>query len=1053
MAYKAFISYSHSADGKLAPALQVALERFAKPWHRMRAFRIFRDTTNLSVAPGLWPEIERALDDSEYLLFLASPEAAQSKWVKKEQTYWREKKDPSKLLIALTSGEIRWDDAAGDFDWRSTTAIPDVLRGAFSQEPLFLDFRNLPAGRLSVDDDVFLDHIATIAAPLHGRSKDEIFGEHIRQHRRTIRLAWSAIVALTFLLIAAVAAGVYATWQRGIAEERRLFAERETRVATAQRLAAQADAARTAYPQRSLLLGVEAMLIAMRQGERPDPAAEVAVRQGLALTGGHIVARHPRGGIASVAISPDDRWLVTGGDDEIVQVRDLSNSSAAPLDLIAADARNSIAPSSRHGTVYALAVSPDGGRLAAATNYGSLWIWDMARLTASPRTATSNNVWMRAAFSGDGNYLITEGNDGPFVWDLTRPDLQPTYPGSHDGNVMAMAIHPDRPQLITVDGSATVRYLDLQKLDAGPTLRPPPQLEERIPNGSKVSRAVMSRDARRLVTLHYNGTALVWDLEDQSAIPWSLPATTQSLQAMALSADGQRFVAMEQDGMLRAWDLRKAEPQPVVFKAQRRHPNTLNLRIEVTPDGERLLGAGLTEGSVWIWELSRPFAEPAVILGHEGGILVNRAFRADGRRFVTLGTDGTAREWDLVDPTTEPTALRGHSDAVHHMAISRDGRRLATATWGTTDTILRVWNPDLPAAAPVALTGQTRMVRGMAFSPDNRQLVVGLDLEDTRVWDLANPTRGFARLDGSRAKDVLVAPDGRLVTLEEDNRVHIRALADLKARPIVLEGPAVDAMALSPDGTRLATAGEDKAARVWDLDRLAAGPAVFAGHEDKVVTLAFSADGRRLATGSSDRTARVWNAADVKAPPIILRGHDKDDPSRASSHLGITTLAFTPDGRRLVTGSDDETARVWDLDHPERAPAVLRGHLAEVEAVAISPDGRRLVTMSNDPGEATGTSVRVWDLDNLGAEPLVLGPRPRIETMLVSPDGRSIIGGCDDGVVRLWSLLPSHLIDLAARVAGRNLTAAEWQQYFARDRAVAYRPTFSNLPVPAFPKP
>jgi hypothetical protein len=95
----------------------------------------------------------------------------------------------------------------------------------------------------------------------------------------------------------------------------------------------------------------------------------------------------------------------------------------------------------------------------------------------------------------------------------------------------------------------------------------------------------------------------------------------------------------------------------------------------------------------------------------------------------------------------------------------------------------------------------------------------------------------------------------------------------------------------------------------------------------------------------------------------------------------------------------------------------------------------------------------VWDLDNLGAEPLVLGPRPRIETMLVSPDGRSIIGGCDDGVVRLWSLLPSHLIDLAGRVAGRNLTAAEWQQYFARDRAVAYRPTFSSLPVPAFPKP
>lgn len=121
---KAFISYSHSADAKLAPALQASLQRFAKPWYRTRAFRIFRDTTNLSLAPELWPEIEHALAQSEFLLFLSSPEAAASKWVKKELTYWLEHKRPSTLLIILTEGDIAWDDAAADFDWSGQPRSP-----------------------------------------------------------------------------------------------------------------------------------------------------------------------------------------------------------------------------------------------------------------------------------------------------------------------------------------------------------------------------------------------------------------------------------------------------------------------------------------------------------------------------------------------------------------------------------------------------------------------------------------------------------------------------------------------------------------------------------------------------------------------------------------------------------------------------------------------------------------------------------------------------------------------------------------------------------------
>ena len=78
MKYKAFMSYSHAADGNLAPAVQSALHRFARPWYKLRSLRVFRDKTSLSATPELWPTIERALTESEYFLLFASPEAAQS---------------------------------------------------------------------------------------------------------------------------------------------------------------------------------------------------------------------------------------------------------------------------------------------------------------------------------------------------------------------------------------------------------------------------------------------------------------------------------------------------------------------------------------------------------------------------------------------------------------------------------------------------------------------------------------------------------------------------------------------------------------------------------------------------------------------------------------------------------------------------------------------------------------------------------------------------------------------------------------------------------------
>ena len=140
-AYNAFISYSQAADGKLAPALQEALHRFAKPWYSLRAVHVFRDTTNLSVNPHLWSSIQLALQNSEYLLLMASRTAAHSRWVPKELESFLEFSTPDKIILIQTDGELVWDEPTGNFDWTKTTALPELQQKIFPEEPLWIDLR------------------------------------------------------------------------------------------------------------------------------------------------------------------------------------------------------------------------------------------------------------------------------------------------------------------------------------------------------------------------------------------------------------------------------------------------------------------------------------------------------------------------------------------------------------------------------------------------------------------------------------------------------------------------------------------------------------------------------------------------------------------------------------------------------------------------------------------------------------------------------------------------------------------------------------------------
>ena len=268
--YNAFISYSHAADGQLAPALQSGLQRFAKPWYQFVRCTYLRDQTNLSLNPSLWSSIQTALDRSDWFIVLASPEAAASKWVDREIEYWLTRHPVERILIVLTEGTMTWDASPRAFDARTSSAVPPQLMHAFADEPLYLDLvwaHN--ETDLSLSHPRFREAVAGIASALSGRPKDEMIGEDVRQHQRVRRLTRSAIVALSVLTISSIMAAGVAVRERDIAEAQRARAVQENRVATARQLAAQSKSIMARYADQLPL----AVLLAL-ESARIQPTAE-----------------------------------------------------------------------------------------------------------------------------------------------------------------------------------------------------------------------------------------------------------------------------------------------------------------------------------------------------------------------------------------------------------------------------------------------------------------------------------------------------------------------------------------------------------------------------------------------------------------------------------------------------------------------------------------------------------------------------------------------------------------------------------------------------------
>ncbi|QTE03007.1 translocation protein TolB [Streptomyces cyanogenus] len=781
------------------------------------------------------------------------------------QAWINEARDRLRLHRQLTEAARTWDDLD-----RDPGALLRGTRLTAAEETFLLT---------DAESDLTAVEREFLTLSITGRRREQ------EAAGRTTRRLRQFTLALSVLLVLALAAGLIAWQQYGVSEQQRQQALTAQRVAVSRQLAAESDGLIGANPDLASLLAVQAY----RASPTREATASLFAAAMLPLQ--HRLTGHT-GSVESVAFSPDGHTLASGGVDG-VRLWDTATGKARAI-------------LKTSGSVESVAFSPDGHTLASGESEGKgqpfdgeVLLWDTA--TGKPRTALKTPSAVESvAFSRDGHTLASGGVDARVrLWDTATGKLRTTLEG-HTHTVESVAFSPDGHTLASSESGGKGEQSDGKVLlwDAAKgKLRT--TLKAHIGGAEAVA---FSRDGHTLASGGADAKVRLWDTAT-GKLRTTLKGHTDTVMGVAFSPDGHTLASGGGDQKVLLWD-----PATGRLRATLKGHTDIVESVAFSPDGRTLASTG-DDKTVRLWDTAP--GSPHATLQASGGVQ-SVAFSPDGRSLASGESDETAGEFDgeirLWDTATDKlrTTLHGHISAVETVAFSPDGRTLASGG-DDYDNAIRLW--DMPTGKlRTTLNGHLDTVLSVAFSPDGHTLASSGGDGKVLLWDM---TAGKLRTTLSGQSDILewsaesvaFSPDGNsLAGAADDGKLRLwdTRTGNLRTAIEPEVGRAVS-VAFSPDGRILASGWDDEKIRLWDT---ATGKlrATLNGHTGNIESLVFSPDGHTLASGGDDRTVRLWDIA-TGGLRTTLNGHTDT----------VKSLAFSPDGRTLASGGADEKVRLWDV--------------------------------------------------------------------------------------------------------------------------------------------
>jgi WD40 repeat protein len=714
-----------------------------------------------------------------------------------------------------------------------------------------------------------------------------------------------------------------------------------------------------------------------------------------------------RESVRCVRFAADGRHLLSSGHDNTVRWWDLS---AEPGVECLRTLRG------HGGWVRACRFAKSGAYAVSGAYDQQIKYWQLDAYAEQQTLSGHADAVLSAEFSPDGQRVVTAGRDHTArIWDLASGTSHVLDEG-HDYLMMNAVFLPDGAQILTAAFDNTVLKWDCRSRGQVAFAT-----ASRLKGAGRNGVLAVSPDGRWLLTAGDEFTAKVWNVATGD-LAQVLRGHRDTVTAVAFAPGGLLAFSGDAAGSCLLWR-RPAESEPwQLAHTLRGHRAGMSIQAACfTPDARRLLTAS-ADHTVAQWDVATGRESQDLVLGHPDSV-TRLALSPDGRLALTACADRIARLWDVRTARSrvlDSGEGRPRFEQIDGLAFSPDGRR-AVVLWGDARLAhVFTWpappSLDTPATRR-ALRGDLAAARSAEFSPDGRQLLTAGG-DQAYLWSI---DQELARVASFRPHGAVASasfsPDGRyVVTAGQKGAVKVWDTT-ASAATVVLKwdaahgGRPVRSAVFSPrvaDGApwHVLTAGDDAVARLWEVDVDAGEPrcvASFAGHGGPLNQAKFSPDAQWIVTASDDGTAAIWNVAQGEdQQPIVLRGH-----SRA-----VLSATFAPgsavDASRdmVVTGSDDNRALVWSLDYEQRTASIWSelsgGHTSGITSVACSPDGRRVLTGGRDH------LTRLWITEpGTSREVLTLTyHQGEVTAVAFSPQGDQVITAGEDGAAVVWPSQP-----------------------------------------------
>lgn len=665
--------------------------------------------------------------------------------------------------------------------------------------------------------------------------------------------------------------------------------------------------------------------------------------------------------VTRIVVTEDGQLLVAGGED-------------GSLRFLVLESGNELLH-----TVHdrqAIAVSPDGHRFLSVSEtveasgkwyrieVRDLWGCFLERTLSGHKSSIT-----RAVIFDDGRRAITASWDPSLnVWDLEAGCLLTTLVG-HKAAIYAVAVFPDGCRAVSGAWDKTVRIWDLQTGRESHIL---------IGHTQAVNAVAVCGSGDRVISGSDDGILKLWDAELGIEL-LTLTGHSDGISSIAVSPDGERALSGSGDNTLILWDLQTGHALRTLVG----HEGGGIMAVEIFAGGRLAISAG-ADSNLKIWDLEQG-AELRTLTAHVD-IVLGVTVVADGRKAVSNSADGTIRVWNL-DTVNTLAATRAHTGEVKAVAVHNNDKRAISVALLPTE--IRAW--DLATGKQIAplVQGIGPLDQVKLFSETERLQITSWKQHTRSIWNLASGDRfdsgsinpeqisGMTAMWIGRTRACFTGKDGLLVwDLPPTNRLRL----------LMPNLPEIHAMTVYADEKRALAAEGDGKVHVLDLETGQDSGGVRA-HNDIVLAIAVSIDDRHAVSGSKDGTVCLW---DLEASTIRVVAALSDHPW--GGHPGTLITA----GRFALWGGSKGTITICDLE-PGHDLFELTGHTDRILALAASRNGMRAVSGSQD------RTVRVWDLDHR-QEIAIFSADGSVDTCALSQDGSTVIAGDRVGQVHILRL-------------------------------------------------